>query len=98
MKTRPVLIALVAALGLVGARPEIGRLLVTSAYAACDPGTPIDKTTVEEVRDRLIKAGYQNPLHLRKGCDNVWHGTVTKNGGEVSVAALPDGHIVIEGD
>lgn len=99
MNTRLVLIAIFAGLGIfAAAHPEIGLPLVVPAQAACDPGTHIDKTTVEEIRDKLIKAGYKNPLHLRKGCDNAWHGTAIKDGQEINVAVTPDGHIVQEGD
>lgn len=72
--------------------------LISAAQAACDPGTRLDKTTVEQVRDRLIKAGYKNPLHLRKGCDNTWHGTAMKGGQQINVAVTADGHVVEEGD
>lgn len=72
--------------------------LIAVAQAACDPGTRIDKTTVEQIRDRLVKAGYRNPLHLRKGCDNAWHSTAVKEGLQIDVAVTADGHIVQEGD
>jgi len=99
MKTRLVLIAALASFGIFGiANLERTSLLIPPAQAACDPGTHIDKTTVEEIRDKLIKAGYKNPLHLRKGCDNAWHGTAIKDGQEINVAVTPDGHIVQEGD
>jgi hypothetical protein len=99
MKTRLVLIVMFAAAGaFAAANPKTGLSLIAPAQAACDPGIHIDKTTVEEIRDRLIKAGYKNPLHLRKGCDNAWHGTAMRNGEQIDVAVLPDGHIVREGD
>lgn len=97
MRTRLVLIAILANFALLGTlhlRPP----LVAPAEAACDPGTRVDKTTVEDIRDKLIKAGYKNPLHLRKGCDNAWHGTAMKDGEQISVAVTQDGHIVREDD
>jgi hypothetical protein len=68
------------------------------ARAACEPGTRLDNTTVESTRILVIKAGYKNPLHFRKGCDNAWHGTATKNGAAVSIAVTPDGKVVEEGE
>jgi hypothetical protein len=77
-----------------GARPSPLR----SALAACEAGEKPDKTTVEDTRKLLDKAGYKNAHNWRKGCDNAWHATATKDGAEVNVAVLPDGHIVREGD
>jgi hypothetical protein len=99
MKARLVLIAALASIGALAAtQSQTGFHPIAPAYAECDPGTRIDKTTVEQIRDRLIKSGYKNPLHLRKGCDNTWHGTATKNGAQIDVAVTADGHIVEEGD
>jgi len=99
MKTRLVLIALLANCGLLIAfNPASKTALIQQAQAACDPGTVLDKTTVDQIRDKLIKAGYKNPLHLRKGCDNAWHGTAIKDGQQINVAVTPDGNIVQEGD
>jgi hypothetical protein len=97
MTKRLVLIAILASSATLGAL-QLRPPLIAPAQAACDPGTHIDKTTVEEIRDRLIKAGYKNPLHLRKGCDNAWHGTAIRNGTQINVAVTTDGHIVREGD
>jgi hypothetical protein len=98
MKTRLILIASFAGIGLLAAAPpESGMRLISAAQAAC-PGIHIDKTTVEEIRDKLIKAGYKNPLHLRKGCDNAWHGTAIKDKQPINVAVTRDGHIVRDGD
>jgi len=72
--------------------------LIPVAQAACDPGTLLDKTTVDQIRDRLIKAGYKNPAKLRKGCDNAWHGTAIKDGQAINIAVTSDGRIVQEGD
>jgi hypothetical protein len=99
MKARLVLIAAFASVGVLTAlQPQAGFHPIASARAECAPGTHIDKTTVEQIRDRLIKGGYKNPLHLRKGCDNSWHGTATKDGQQINVAVTTDGHIVQEGD
>jgi hypothetical protein len=99
MKARLVLIATLASIGaLAAAQSQTGFQPIAPARAECVPGTHIDKTTVEEIRDRLIKAGFKNPLHLRKGCDNAWHGTVMKDGQQMNVAVTTDGHIVQEGD
>jgi len=68
------------------------------AFAACENGEKIDKTTVEDTRKRLEQAGYKNIRNWRKGCDNAWHATAIQDGAQVSVAVLPDGHIVKEGD
>ncbi|HLI20417.1 MAG TPA: hypothetical protein VKV32_04830 [Stellaceae bacterium] len=98
MKARLVLIALLANVGLLVALYAASSPLIPPAHAACAPGTHIDKTTVEQIRDKLIKAGYKNPLHLRKGCDNAWHGTAMRNGQQIDVAVTADGHIVQEAD
>jgi len=89
--------AAIAVAGLLVLAPQ-SVPLISVAQAACDPGTRLDKTTVEQVRDRLIKAGYKNPLHLRKGCDNTWHGTAMNGGQQINVAVTADGHVVEEGD
>jgi hypothetical protein len=68
------------------------------AWAACEPGTKLDNTTVESTRILVVKAGYKNPLHLRKGCDSAWHGTATKNGAAISIAVTPDGKVVEESE
>jgi hypothetical protein len=99
MKTRLMLIAVLAGIGgLAATQPHEAFRLIATAYAACEPGTPLDKTTIDEIRARLTKAGYTNPQNLRKGCDNTWHGTVTKDGAQINIAVTTDGHIVQEGD
>jgi hypothetical protein len=99
MRTRLVLIAILASSATLGAlQLQLPLPLIAPAQASCEPGTHIDKTTVEGIRDKLIKVGYKNPLHLRKGCDNAWHGTAIRNGTEINVAVTADGHIVREGD
>jgi hypothetical protein len=99
MKTQLVLIAVLAGIGGLGAtQPHDAFRPITAAYAACDPGTPLDKTTLDEIRAKLTRAGYTNPQRLRKGCDNTWHGTATKDGVQINIAITTDGHIVQEGD
>jgi len=68
------------------------------ARAACEPDEKRDKTTVEDTRKILQKAGYTNARNWRKGCDNTWHATAVKDGAEVNVAVTPDGRVVREGD
>src|SRR5262249_29944845 len=64
--------------------------------AACEPGEKLDKTTVEDTRKILQKAGYAKARNWRKGCDNTWHATAVKDGAEVSVAVTADGKVVRE--
>ena len=97
MRHKLVLSATIAVAAFLALPPQKTSLIAV-AQAACDPGTRIDKTTVEQIRDKLIKAGYKNPLHLRKGCDNSWHGTAVKDGQQINIAVTADGHIVQEGD
>jgi hypothetical protein len=78
----------------LGAVPYVAR----PAWAACESGEKPDKTTVEDTRKLLTKAGYKDARDWRKGCDNTWHATAMKDGTRVSVAVLPDGHVVQEGD
>jgi hypothetical protein len=97
MRHTLVLSAAIAAVAFLVLPPE-GSPLISVAQAACDPGTRLDQTTVAQIRERLIKAGYKDPAHLRKGCDNAWHGTATKGGQQINVAVTADGHVVEEGD
>ena len=66
------------------------------AAATCEPGTKLDKTTVEDTRKILQQAGYKNARNWRKGCDNTWHATAVKDGAEVNVAVTADGRVVHE--
>jgi hypothetical protein len=90
------LIFLAAFVGLATLPPALIPLVTRPAQAACDPGDKLDKSTVEEVRAILAKAGYKDPHNWRKGCDNTWHGTATKDGVTMSLAVLTDGHVVRE--
>jgi hypothetical protein len=93
-KPKLVFLAAMATAALAARQPSV----IGEAWAACDPGTKINKTTVEETSSRILKAGYAKPEHLRKGCDNTWHGTAMKDGEQVNVAVLPDGKVVQDGD
>jgi hypothetical protein len=92
----PKLIFLAAFVGLVALPPALSPVLVRPAQAACDPGDKLDKSTIEDVRALLAKAGYKDPHNWRKGCDNTWHGTAAKDGVTVNLAVLADGHVVRE--
>jgi hypothetical protein len=83
-------LALPATVGLVGS--------TAPAYAACDPGTKIDKSTAAEARSEMQKAGFTKVRDLKKGCDNYWHGVAMKGGKETHVVAAPDGKVMTEGD
>ena len=54
--------------------------LVGPAWAACDPGDKLDKTTLEQTRQKLQKAGYKSIHDLRKGYDDPWCGRASENG------------------
>ena len=95
MNRKLAFVAIIAALAAF--HPRTAPLLTPAAWAACAPGEKPDKTTVEDIRKLLDKAGYAKAHNWRKGCDNVWHVTATKDGTEVELAVLPDGHIVHEG-
>ncbi len=92
------LLPLAVLAGLAAAPPASVIRFVPPASAACDAGEKPDKTTVEDTRKILGQAGFKKAHAWRKGCDNVWHAVATKDGAEVTVAVLPDGHIVREGD
>lgn len=96
MKRKLILRSVLAAL--MGFAPYGASMLALPAWAACEAGDKINKTTVEETRALLTKAGYKNAHNWRKGCDNTWHVTATLDGTEANVAVLPDGHVVREGD
>ena len=96
MKRNLIFLSVLAAL--VEIAPHSVPILAPPAWAGCEAGDKINKTTVEETRALLAKAGYKNAHNWRKGCDNTWHVTATLDGSEVSVAVLPDGHVVREGD
>jgi len=94
---RPLLVLCFAA-AIVVLFSGAGSSPLRPALAACEAGEKPDKTTVEDTRKLLDKAGYKNARNWRKGCDNVWHATAIKDGVQVNVAVLPDGHVVRESD
>jgi hypothetical protein len=51
-------------------------------WAARGSGDEFHKTTLEETRQKLQKAGYKSIHDLRKGCDYPWHGGASKDGAE----------------
>ena len=66
------------------------------ARAACEAGEKIDKTTVEDTRKTIEKAGYRQVHELKKGCDNFWHATASKDGVVVAVVVTPKGDVMTE--
>ena len=90
-------IAVVSA-GLFLAPTMVGPTSLTAAYALCLPGERIDGTTAEMAKRRAESAGYRNVQMEHKGCDNVWHGFGSINGGSTRVAVSPGGEVMQEGD
>ncbi|HXP75574.1 MAG TPA: hypothetical protein VN823_15625 [Stellaceae bacterium] len=90
--------AAVIAAGLMIAPVFLGPTSFTAARAACEPGDKVDATTADQARKRAEGAGYTQVHMLRKGCDNVWHGTGLKSGASVNLAVLPSGEVAPEGD
>ena len=68
------------------------------AEAACGPSDKIDRSTVDQARTEMEKAGFSAIRDLKKGCDNYWHGTAMRNGKESHVVATPQGNVMREGD
>jgi hypothetical protein len=66
------------------------------ALAACEPGDRIDKSTADDARRKIQAAGYRNVRDLKKGCDNFWHASATKDGTQVFVVLSPQGEVVTE--
>ena len=63
----------------------------------CEPGEPIDNTTLVEVRRHIETAGFTDARELHKGCDNIWHGSATASGGrQVFVLVDPHGDVLTE--
>ena len=87
----------IIAMAFVFATAVAGLLGTTGpARAACEAGEKIDKTTVEDTRKVIEKAGYRQVRQLRKGCDSFWHGTATKDGAIVYVVVSPQGEVMTE--
>ncbi|MGE5538484.1 MAG: PepSY domain-containing protein [Gemmatimonas sp.] len=66
------------------------------AFAACDPGDRPDKSTADDAKKKIQAAGYRDVRSLKKGCDNYWHGTATKDGAQVYVVLSPQGEVIVE--
>lgn len=94
MRKNAIFLAALLTLVAFGTRPAV----IPPAYAACEPGERIDKSTADDARKKLMTAGYSNVHDLKKGCDNVWHAIATHNGKEGRVALEPSGKIYPEGD
>jgi hypothetical protein len=93
------LIAGALALGLVGSGAALApNAVIHPAYAACDPGTPIDGTSADGTRRLMQRQGYSDIKVDQKGCDNVWHVFATKDGKSGRFAVEPGGKIYPEGD
>jgi hypothetical protein len=87
----------IIAIAFVFATAVAGLVGTTSpARAACEAGEKIDKTTVEDTRRVIEKAGYRQVRQLKKGCDNFWHGTATKDGAIAYVVVSPQGEVMTE--
>lgn len=77
----------------------LSTALIGSVHAAgCSPEDQIDNTTVADTRQKIEAAGYQEPKNFRKGCDNFWHASATKDGNPVNVLVTPTGEVLEEGD
>ena len=87
-----------AAFAMAGAGLALNPTVVPPAYAACDPGTPIDNTTGQFIKHLMERAGYSDIRIDQKGCDNVWHVLASKNGNEGRYAVEPGGKIYPEGN
>lgn len=82
---------------LAGAVLATGLLLAVPAFAQCDPGTRLDKTTAADARKKMEAAGYRQVKDLKKGCDSAWHGrAVNKQGAPVDVMITPQGEVLLE--
>lgn len=70
----------------------------TAAQAACMAGETTDSSTADQAKKKMEGAGFTQVRDLKKGCDNVWHGTAMKDGAAVHVALSPQGQVMQEGD
>ncbi len=81
----------------LGGAMAIGLLLAAPAFAQCDPGTKLDKTTATDARKKMEAAGYRQVKDLKKGCDSAWHGrAVNRQGAPVDVMITPQGDVLLE--
>jgi hypothetical protein len=92
MRWKSLAFAATAAIALAGGSVNT----IDRAYAACEPGDKIDRSTVEDARKKIQAAGYQKVGNLKKGCDNYWHATAEKNGAQVFVVLSPQGEVMEE--
>jgi len=93
------LVAGALALGLSGVGAVVApTLAIHPAYAACDPGTPIDGTTAESTKRVMTQSGFSDIQIEQKGCDNVWHVVASKDGQRGRFAVQPGGKIYPEGN
>ena len=70
--------------------------IMAPAYAACEPGEKIDKSTADDARKKLTKAGFPKLTDLKKGCDSFWHATALKGNDTLYLALSPQGEVMIE--
>ena len=64
----------------------------------CEANDRIDGSSANDAQKKLNAAGYHQVNGLKKGCDNYWHGTATKDGVATHVSLAPHGLIRPEGD
>lgn len=74
--------------------------VISSAWAVgnCAPTDKIDSSTWQQAKKEMQAAGYADVHHLKKGCDNYWHGEALKNGQAVRIVLSPQGQVMEEGD
>jgi hypothetical protein len=97
MKIKHVLAGALA-LSLLGAGAALAPNAIHPAYAACDPGTHLDKTTADWAKRTMMHAGFSDVKVDQKGCDNVWHVFASKDGNRSRYAIEPSGKIYPEGN
>jgi hypothetical protein len=90
------IIAFVFAMSFVVVAGSIGT--AGGAHAACEATDKIDKTTITDARKAIEGAGYRQVRDLKKGCDNFWHGTATKDGKPAYVVVSPKGEVMTESE
>jgi len=71
---------------------------IAPAFAGCEPGDKVDRSTADDARKKIEKAGYHKVTELKKSCDNFWHGKAEKDGAETRVVLSPTGEVHPEGD
>ncbi len=71
---------------------------VRPAYAACDKGDVIDRSTANDAKKKFEAAGYTQLRDFKKGCDNYWHAIGNKGGVTVRVVVSPQGEVITEKD